>query len=69
MEKFIDFIEEKDVVFVVSWEINGIFCFVFFECLGVVGVYEFVLLCLDYFGVLVCVGILLLMVKVLFYFF
>jgi propanol-preferring alcohol dehydrogenase len=56
-EKFIDFTEEKDVASAVSRETNGILCSAFLECSGAVGAYESALSCLDYFGVLVCVGI------------
>lgn len=56
-EIFIDFTKEKDTASAVGRETNGLLCSAFLECSGAIAAYETALHCLDYFGVLVCVGI------------
>jgi propanol-preferring alcohol dehydrogenase len=56
-ETFIDFTEETDIPAAIDRETNGILCSAFIECSGVVSAYETAPSCLDYFSVLVCVGI------------
>ncbi|KAK0385377.1 hypothetical protein NLU13_7853 [Sarocladium strictum] len=56
-EKFIDFTKDKDIASAVSRETDGSLCSAFIECSGAIPAYQTAPSCLDYFGVLVCVGI------------